>query len=58
LVAKDVSLDEFNRKMEKFIQDCYGAVKAGGYTARMIQNITEIKGKIALTGRHYVAHCN
>jgi len=51
-----VSLDEFNRKMEKLIRDCYDTVRAGGYTALLIQNTTELRGKLAVTGRHYVDH--
>ncbi len=51
-----VSLDEFNRKMEKLIHDCYDTVKAGGYAAFLIQNTTELKGEITSTGRHYVDH--
>jgi len=38
--------------MEKLIRDCYTTIKAGGYTALLIQNTTELRSKMAVTGRH------
>lgn len=52
----DVSLEEFNRKMEKLINDCYETVKAGGYVALLIQNTTELGRDLTLTRRYYADH--
>ena len=52
----EASRDEFNRKMEKLIRDCYDTVKLGGYVALLIQNTTELGGEIARIGEHYVDH--
>ncbi len=52
----DVSLEEFNRKMEKLIWDCYETLKAGGYVALLIQNTTELGGDLALTRSYYADH--
>lgn len=52
----EVSLEEFNRKMEKLINDCYETVKAGGYVALLIQNTTELGRELTLTRRYYADH--
>ena len=37
----EVGLKEFDRKMEKLIQDCHDTVRPGGHVAILIQNTTE-----------------
>ena len=52
----EASLDEFNRKMEKLIRDCYDTVKPGGTIALLIQNTTELGIEIDRVGRVYADH--
>ena len=52
----DVSLEEFNRKVEKLIWDCYETLKARGYVALLIQNTTELGGDLTLTRSYYADH--
>jgi len=52
----EANLDEFNRKMEKLISDCYDTVKPGGTIALLIQNTTELGSEIDRVGKVYADH--
>jgi len=51
-----VSLEDFNRKMEKLIRDCHTTLKQNGHVALLIQNSTELGREIAKTRRYYAEH--
>lgn len=48
--------EQFSRKTERLIRDCYDTVKPGGTVALLIQNTTELGSEIDRVGKVYADH--